>query len=244
MESKLSSHVRSNVVGYIALVAAVVGVPMAFALGKNSVGPKQIKPNAVRSSEVKNEALKGADVNESTLGQVPAAATADSASRANSADTADSADTANSANTANDANTVGGLAVREINYSANPNTGAQQILSLAGLQLSASCSGVADTALVATTTKDDSSLFVGGMSTSDANDTDGLRDIRSGDIDNNEFDVGVTFDVDAVIGEGEANREFGSLYYFSGDGATVTIDLVFDEFGITECRVKGTAIGG
>lgn len=41
-----------------------------------SVGPKQLKRNAVTGVKVKDNALTGADVNEATLAQVPSAATA------------------------------------------------------------------------------------------------------------------------------------------------------------------------
>jgi hypothetical protein len=49
----------------------------AFKLPKNSVGTKQIKPNAVNGSKVKNGSLTGADIEASSLGSVPHAANAD-----------------------------------------------------------------------------------------------------------------------------------------------------------------------
>jgi hypothetical protein len=48
-------------------------------LPKNSVGRKQIKPNAVNSSKVKDGSLTGADINASSLGTVPNAKHADGA---------------------------------------------------------------------------------------------------------------------------------------------------------------------
>ncbi len=88
----------ANVMSSIA-VFLVLGGATAFAashLSKNSVGPKQLKKNAVRTSKikggavtfkklhknsvrtakVKNNAITGAKVNESTLGEVPLATTA------------------------------------------------------------------------------------------------------------------------------------------------------------------------
>src|SRR5690242_1621380 len=64
---RISRHVRSNVVGYIALFVALGGVTYAAGLARDSVKAKQIAKNAVRSKEVKNDALTGADVNESKL---------------------------------------------------------------------------------------------------------------------------------------------------------------------------------
>jgi hypothetical protein len=83
-------------VAYLALFVALGGSAYAFHLGKNSVGPKQLKKNSVTTAKVKNEAitaakvkrgtltganiadgsLTGTQVNASTLGTVPTAQTA------------------------------------------------------------------------------------------------------------------------------------------------------------------------
>jgi hypothetical protein len=101
----------ANVVSTIALVLALGGAT-AFAastLSKNSVGTKQLRKNAVTGVKVKDGSLTGADVNASTLGQVPSAKAADSAktaqrsenaTRADSAARADQADAAARAGTA------------------------------------------------------------------------------------------------------------------------------------------------
>lgn len=83
----------ANVASTLALVLALGGGGAAVAAGlaKNSVGTKQLKAQAVTSAKVKDNALTGQDIKESTLGQVPSAATADSA---NTADTAVTATTA------------------------------------------------------------------------------------------------------------------------------------------------------
>ena len=96
MGRKVRTHIRSNVVGYVALfVALSLGTAWAASLPKNSVGPKQIKANAVRSAETANDALTGTDINEGTLGQVPSAQSATTAQAATAAETASSAETAN-----------------------------------------------------------------------------------------------------------------------------------------------------
>jgi hypothetical protein len=103
MGARVRRHVRSNVVGYIALMVAVAGVPTAWALARNSIKAKHIAPKAVGTSELKNNAATGTDINEATLGQVP------SAQSANSAQTATSAESANSANSAQNSNLLDDL---------------------------------------------------------------------------------------------------------------------------------------
>src|SRR5215208_6041784 len=67
MNRRLSTHLRSNVVGYVALFIALGGVAYAAGLARDSVKSKQIKKGAVRSEEVKDDSLTGTDVNESSL---------------------------------------------------------------------------------------------------------------------------------------------------------------------------------
>jgi hypothetical protein len=74
----------ANVMATIAVFIALGGGAYAVGLKRNSVGPKQLKPNAVT----------GPDANESTFGQVPSAATAASATSASTAASADTADNA------------------------------------------------------------------------------------------------------------------------------------------------------
>jgi hypothetical protein len=72
------------IVAVIALICALTGTAWA-ALGKNSVGTKQLKKNAVTTAKIKKEAvtggkvkkdtLTGTQINEGTLGAVPLANT-------------------------------------------------------------------------------------------------------------------------------------------------------------------------
>ena len=76
----------SMVVACLALTIALSGASYAaIVLPRNSVGTPQLKANAVKSGKVALNTLRGVDVNESTLGQVPSAA---NAAHANAADTA------------------------------------------------------------------------------------------------------------------------------------------------------------
>jgi hypothetical protein len=86
----------ANVMATIAVFIALGGSAYAFHLGKNSVGSKQLKKNAVTTAKVKNEAitaakvkkgtLTGTQIDVSTLGMVPSAVHATSASSANAID--------------------------------------------------------------------------------------------------------------------------------------------------------------
>jgi hypothetical protein len=109
MRTRLKRPSPALVVALVALVAALTGTAWA-ALGKNSVGSKQLKKNSVTAAKIKNNAVTGskiqnnavttskikengvttskiqdgavtgAKVNLSTLGKVPSASSADTAS--------------------------------------------------------------------------------------------------------------------------------------------------------------------
>jgi hypothetical protein len=94
------------IVACISLTVALGGTSYAaIKLPKNSIGAKQlkknavtslkIKANAVTSPKVKNNSLTGADVNEASLGTVPAATNATSATNATNAASAANASTLN-----------------------------------------------------------------------------------------------------------------------------------------------------
>jgi hypothetical protein len=68
----------SNVVAVIALFVALGGTAAA-ALDANSVGPRQLKKNAVITAKIRNGAVTGPKIKLSTLGKVPRAAVADTA---------------------------------------------------------------------------------------------------------------------------------------------------------------------
>jgi hypothetical protein len=80
------------VVALVALICALTGTAYA-ALGKNSVGSRQLKAKAVTTGKIADNAVNGAkvakgsltgeDINLSALGTVPAATTATSAGNAN-----------------------------------------------------------------------------------------------------------------------------------------------------------------
>jgi hypothetical protein len=177
MDRFTSRLTYANVVSTICLFLLLGGAAWAAtALPKNSVGTKQLKNGAVTGAKVKDGSLTGADIKASTLGQVPSAATAgtatnashatsaDTATRATSAASADQATSADSAARAGDATTLDGLgpaafypAAGVTRIDAEPVYGAAMasIYAAHGLVLSASCgeggiAGSTDLALFAT----------------------------------------------------------------------------------------------
>src|ERR1700690_3247488 len=90
--SRVKRPSPAMVVAIVALVLALTGTAFA-ALGKNSVGSRQIKSkaittgklanNAVNGAKVANGSLTGADINVGALGVVPSATSAANAGNAN-----------------------------------------------------------------------------------------------------------------------------------------------------------------
>ena len=77
----------ANVMATIAVFIALGGGTYAAThVGKNSVGTKQLRNDAVNGAKVQDGSLTGADVNASTLGKVPNASHADMAATAGTAD--------------------------------------------------------------------------------------------------------------------------------------------------------------
>jgi len=96
MRRKILPHLTYANVMVTILAFIVLGGGAAYAatqLGKNSVGPRQLKsksvttgkvaPNAINGSKVANGSLTGGDINLSQLGTVPSATSAASAGNAN-----------------------------------------------------------------------------------------------------------------------------------------------------------------
>jgi hypothetical protein len=65
--SRLVSHLRSNVIAYLALFLALGGTAYAVSLPSNSVGTKQLKNNAVTKKKIKRGAVTTRKVRNATL---------------------------------------------------------------------------------------------------------------------------------------------------------------------------------
>jgi hypothetical protein len=72
MARKLGTHIRSNLVGYLALFIALGGTSYAaIKLPTGSVGTKQLRSNAVTSPKIKNRSLRATDFAPGTLRRGP-----------------------------------------------------------------------------------------------------------------------------------------------------------------------------
>jgi len=101
----------ANVMATIALFFALAGGSYAATqLTTNSVGPTQLRKSAVTGRAIKDNSIKGADVDESSLAKVPSAKAADRATTAGTATTAASAASAQHASTADTATSAGSAA--------------------------------------------------------------------------------------------------------------------------------------
>jgi hypothetical protein len=68
---RLTSHLRSNVIGYVALFFALSAGAYAASLAPDSVKSKHIKDGHVTNADVAPDAVTGPKVVESTLSEVP-----------------------------------------------------------------------------------------------------------------------------------------------------------------------------
>ena len=218
----------ANVMSSIAVFLVIGGATAFAALGKNTVGTKQLKKNAVTTAKIKNgavttgklknDAVTGAKVNESTLGQVPSAANATNASNATNA------------TNASNASTVGGLRIVKFSLNGASPIGNTQILDLNGLQLFASCAGGAVTATAATAVN-------GGEISAFAHDAS--SETSEGSFDDT-FNVGDTFTLPSPTN----SDVMGDLAYTGGDLRTVRLFYnQEDSISSNDCLFNGYAIG-
>jgi hypothetical protein len=138
-------------VAFLALFLVLGGSAMALR-GRNTVDSGDIRNNTVRGKDVRNATLtgrdirngsvRGGDVAESSLSQVPSAASADRAGTAATATRAGSATTATSAmsaTTAGNAATVGGRSVKKFHLSLPGGTGQLEEPVFGGVELQVTC---------------------------------------------------------------------------------------------------------
>ncbi|WP_137295495.1 hypothetical protein [Nocardioides dongxiaopingii] len=170
------------------------------------IGTKDIKNNAVTTSKVKNDTLTGQDVRESALGTVPGAAR------------------------------VNGQSVTKVRYKVPPSTPARVIYNQGGLSLTATCSAVYDTRLVARTTRSGGfiSTFVYGDSSPLPDDP--IED----DIEDAAFDPSDAFDL--IPAAANANVNLVLFDYVGDDGTVVSGRLVADE--TNNCQLHGHVVAG
>jgi hypothetical protein len=220
----------SMIVAFVALSVALGGTGYAVTaskLPKRSVGPSQIRKNAIRTRHIKSRnvsrtriarnaidsslvagnSLRGSDILESSLDGVSSAKKAD---------------------TAADAAKVGGRSVQKLSFVAAPGTAATKVLELSGLTLTATCAAGPALSVTATTSVENSLIHSGG--TSPAMTPWYLAD--------NDFDVDGGF----VFLPAAGTDLNGTFTYARPDGEVVTGTFLAQETA-TGCVFAGTATG-
>lgn len=227
----------ANVVATVALVLALGGAS-AFAasqLGKNSVGTKQLKANAVTGAKVKTGSLSGSDIG----GAVASANHATSADTATSASRATASDTAASAQRAADADRLGGLpasafqpngSVQRIDWSVSgcgPSACTTPLLNANGISLLGSCSKIVEgeVALVANAPAGTTAWQWGRFD--------------SGATLFEEFSVGTAA---VIVGFGGTVQSLQGQLILRNATHTLSIDLVMTQNNNGACRIVGTAL--
>jgi hypothetical protein len=247
------THLRRNIVAYIALFLALTAGAYAAGLKKNSVGSKQIKTAAVKSDEIADGAVTGAKIAKGTLGQVPNAEQADTATTATTAtnavnaqnaqnavnsqnavnaQNATNAQNAGHAETAGDSDTVGGQTVKTFSVSQEPGGGAKDVAAIGGLRLSLDCNGGGDNEIRATTAVNDANIK--SVSTYANGGTTHI--VRNDD----DFDIGETALI--VPHAEDASTLVGQIIYRTVDAKVVTVDFAVDS-PAGQCSLWGSAIG-
>jgi hypothetical protein len=220
----------SMIVALVALFVAMGGTGYAVKrLPKRSVGPAQLKKDAVRTKNIKarnvtrsriakrsinadlvgTDALVGKNILESSLGQVPEATHAAGA------------------------DSVGGLSLKRFSFRAPAGTGGTSVLSLGGLTISAACSAGTSLSASATTSVGGAVVHSGGTWSTPTSQSFYAED--------NSFAPGDNF---GFLDEGTTNSTSlnGTLVYARADGVIVTVDFLAEESAGT-CILAGTATG-
>lgn len=140
----------SNVMATVAVFLAIGGGAYAAAkLPKNSVTSKQIVNKSVKGKDLAGKSVKAAKIKSNAV----------NGSKVED-DSLTGADIDESTLEGVNAERVGGVQVKQMSYKAGPSTGPQQLFSLGGLTVSASCpSAGTDYVLLTATTDTDNSII-------------------------------------------------------------------------------------
>ena len=220
----------ANVMSSIAVFLVVGGATAFAALGKNTVGTKQLKKNAVNTAKLKKNAvstnkirnnainggkvvdgsLTGADLKLDSIGTVPSAKNAE---------------------TANVAQFAGQLTGRKIFFRVPPGTAETEVLNVGGLVLRASCSAGGALSVEAESTIPQA--FLQADSTDDTGTETGNTSADPGDVE--------AFVVTPV------EFEQGFVWYAAPNGSVVSVQWQADEdqpAAVNNCVFAGTAQQG
>ena len=231
------------VVAFIALCVALAGTASALPgrnrvkkgdIARSAVTSRTIAKNAIRSRHIKSrnvtrskialkaidsslvgtDALTGANILESSLGTVPKATSADSASKVN------------------------GLTVQKFFFRAAPITSSTNVLNLGGLALNAACNAGPALSVSATTTVSGAIIHAGGTWNG------GVAAEQDFYNEDDDFNVGDSFNPldDAGGTTTNSSNLQGSLTYVKQDGGIVTATFLAEQVG-GNCHFAGTATG-
>lgn len=201
------------IVALIALCMSMTGAGYAA----SQITGKQIKNSSVTGKDIKDNSLTGSDITESKLAKVPSAGTADNATTANNAGNANHAATADN---------IGGQTIKKIYFNAPINTPTTTVFEGGGLKITADCDSTWDIHLIASTTKQNSSIygFLRGDDNENATDED--------DFETNAFNVGTNFDllqVTSATANTTGNVSYVEFTYAATDGSVATGTIQTDE---------------
>lgn len=230
------------VISCIALFVALSGTSYAvIKLPKNSVGTKQLRPNAVKSSKIADNQITGADVNEATLAEVPSAANAGSAANAAQAGNADNLDGLDSASFLQNGAVAGGSLAG--NY-PNPLIGANKVgaaeLADNSVDLGAMLDNSVGSAELASNAAGSSEVVDGSLVATDVGLIAGLTvldfpSISAGNCSSLNVDTAVTMEGDPTLVM--VDDTFPNGLVVRAADAVQTDDLEF-----VACNVTGSAI--
>jgi hypothetical protein len=259
MQNRIAAHVRSNLIGYVALFIALSGT--AYAVdgplpGQDQVGSADIINNDVQSADLKDANVASVDIRSSaiTTGKI-----LDNDVR--SADVLDNSLTGADVSEATlgkvpDADTLDGVdssgfvrgsgSIQKLDFRANDGTGLTQVLDLGGLQLLATCDssfgqGPKDLRIFWTSTVDNASL---GVSYSQFGDGVAHTDYDS------HMATGGTIS-EGNLSTADDDRTVGTMVYTRPEGGNVSVAFQAEDSngsagsdplgGTKDCIFTGTA---
>ena len=257
MHKRISKHIRSNVVGYLALFFALSG-GVAWAThpgGANTISSADIINNEIQSADIRDANLTTVDIraNAVTTGKI-----LDGEVRTGDVlnDSLTGSDIAESTlGKVGDADTLDGTdssgfvsgpgRIQKVDFRANDPTGFTQILNLGGLILSATCDGsmgegAKDLRIFWGTGVDNASL---GISYNQFGDGTAHTDYSS--------DLNIGFLYEGNLSMSDDDRTVGTMVYTRPDGGSVSVAFQAEDSngsagsdalgGTRDCIFTGTA---
>lgn len=260
MSSRVRSHIRSNVVGYIALFAFAMSGSAAALSGTNTVdsgdiingqvktpdlasaavGNQKLKPDAVSSANVLDGTLQNADLGDNSVTSFKIA-DGSVASQDVLDDTLTGADINEStlgqvpsANAATNADAVDGQSATTFNYNADLTTFSNytQMFNFDGLKLEANCAQANGPSILAV------------RASTDTNNS--FIRTSVGGLSNSDFDINES---PATVFVADTNNANGTILYRRGNGTNVQDEVTSVTFAEIRgssgkpCQFEGTVIG-